>query len=291
MRKLLLSTVGAVVLFAQSAGALTITTTNNVDTLTNALLAPSSGISVITRNLVSGQESQQGTFTGFNLVPSSGSTPTLTLPNGVALSSGRADIGNANTVNNTSVDTGNGGYAALTTLAQTLSPGVPGFNANVLEFTFTVAPGFNAIALDFVFATEEFPTQSVTDIFGVFVDGVNFARFADGSLIANQPGNPTNFINNPVGGNLYATEYNGLTRVLSLVGLLDTSLTTHSLAIGVQDTSDSIFDSGVFIASLRAVNTQGGGGIDPTPVPVPAPAGLAILALGLLGLAATRRRA
>ena len=54
--------------------------------------------------------------------------------------------------------------------------------------------------------------QNVTDVFGFFVDGVNFARFANGQLISNTPGNPTNFIANPVGGGLYGIEYNGLTR-------------------------------------------------------------------------------
>jgi hypothetical protein len=289
MRMALLAAGAVLALGTGHASALTITPTADINVLTNALLAPGAGIAITSRNLVNGTPSQQGTFTGFNLVPSSGSGPTLTLGNGVALSSGNVNIGSANTQNETTVNTGNGGYAPLTTLARTISSGVAGFNANVLEFSFTLDAGFNAIAFDFLFATEEFPTQQVTDIFGVFVNGTNFARFADGSLIANQPGNPTNFINNPVGAGLYATQYNGLTRVLSLVGLIDPSLTTQTLAIGLQDTTDARFDSGVFITNLRAINTQGGGGINPGPQPVPAPAGAAVLVLGLLGLAAARR--
>jgi hypothetical protein len=290
MRMALLAAGAVLALGAGHASALTITATNDINVLTNALVAPGSGITITSRNLVSGSPSQQGTFTGFNLAPSSGSSPTLTLGNGVALSSGRADIGSVNTQNETTVNPGNGGYAPLTTLARTVSPGVSGFNANVLEFDFTLDAGFNAIAFDFLFATEEFPTQAVTDIFGVFVNGTNFARFADGSLIANQPGNPTNFINNPVGAGLYATQYNGLTRVLSLVGLIDPALPTQTLAIGLQDTQDTRFDSGVFIANLRAIRSDNGGGINPGPQPVPAPASAAILALGLLGLVAARRR-
>lgn len=282
-----LAAASALTMSMGAASALTVTATNDIATLTGALLAPASGITILSSNLISGQVSQQGTYTNFNLAPSSGSTPTLTLANGVTLTSGRADIGSSNTINNTSVDTGNGGYGALTTLAGTNT-----FNANVLEFTFTVGAGINAIALDFLFATEEFPTQSVTDIFGVFVDGINYARFPSGELISNTPGNPTNFILNPVGAGLYATEYNGLTRVFGLVGLLDMSLGTHTLQIGVADTSDRIFDSGVFVANLRATTSTGGGGIgDPgDPNPVPAPASLALVALGLLGIAARRRR-
>jgi hypothetical protein len=286
MRQLLLGTVAAAALAlgAGQAAALTITTTTSVATLTNALLAPGSGITIGTSSLTSGNSAQQGTYTGFNLAPSSGSSPTLTLGNGVALSTGRANIGSVNNANETTFNTGNGGLAALSTLS-----GRTTFNANALEYTFTVAPGNNAIQLDFQFSTEEFPTQNVTDIFGVFVDGVNYARFASGDLISNTPGNPTNFISNPIGAGLYATQYNGLSRVLSLTGLLNTNLTTHTILIGIADTQDTRFDSGVFVANLRATNTSGGGGIDPTPVP--APAALALFGIGLLGLGLVRRKA
>ena len=266
------------------AAPVVVTNSNDVAVLTNALLQPGSGITVVTSNLISGNAAQQGTHTGLNLAPSSGSTPTLTLSSGVALSSGRADIGAVNNSNNTSFDTGNGGFAPLTTLAGTTTR-----NANVLEYTFTLAAGLNSIALDFVFMTEEFPTQSVTDIFGVFVDGVNFAKFASGDLISNTPGNPTNFILNAVGSGLYETQYNGLSRVLSLAGLVDSSLTTHTLQIGIADTSDTIFDSGVFLANLRGANTTGGGGIgDPTSVPEPT--SLALMGAALAGLLMSRRR-
>lgn len=267
------------------AAPIAVTTTNNVGTLTSALVQPGTGITIGTSNLVSGQNSQQGTHTGVNLPPSSGSTPTLTLGSGVVLSSGRADIGASNTVNETTVDTGNGGYTALTTLS-----GSTTFNANVLEYTFTLDSGLNAIALDFIFMTEEFPTQTVTDIFGVFVDGVNYARFASGDLISKTPGNPTNFISNPLGGNLYETQYNGLSRVLSLSGLINTSLTTHTLTIGIADTFDRRFDSGVYVSNLRGTNTTGGGGID-NPVPEPTSLALVGAALAAAGLARRRRTA
>ncbi len=236
---------------------------------------------------MTGNASQSGTYTGFNLAPSSGSTPTLNLANGIVLSSRTASVSATNTSNNTSVSVGTPGLAALTTLS-----GTDTFDASALSFSFTAGAGQNAVSASFVFGTEEFPTQSVTDIFGFFVDGVNYAKFADGSLISNAPGGATNFISNPVGAGLYGIEYNGLTNVLTVTGLLDTTLDTHTLAIGLADTSDRIFDSGVYVAGLIGTTTTGGGGIGPIPaIPEPETYALMLAGLGLVGWAARRRKA
>jgi hypothetical protein len=266
---------------SNDASALSITTTTNAATLAAAVQTGASGISVVGgTETLQGSTNQQGTYTGFNLPPSSGSTPTLVLPNGIVLSSGNAIVNATNTVNETTVGTGSGSNAMLTTLAGT------GTNdASVIEFDFTVSGGANAVTAQFVFGTEEFPTQTVTDIFGFFVDGVNYAKFPNGDLISNTPGNPTNFISNPVGGGLYDIEYNGLTRVLTVVGLLDMNLATHSIKIGIADTFDTRFDSGVYIGNLSAFTTTGGGGIE-----VSESASLGLLGLGLIGLGFAARR-
>ena len=275
------------------AMALTITPVSGInaaDTLLTALLNPASGINVDMSTLTfvgktdAGAE-QSATYSGMNMVPSDGIGATISNPDGILLTSGHANMPATNTLNNFSnalVQPGTGSNAALSALSgQTTN------DQNFISFEFTLAAG-NAVTANFVFASDEFPTQSVTDIFGFFVDGVNYAFFPGGQLVSNIP--QANFQSNPVGGTRYPSEYNGLTTSLTVTGLLDPTLTTHTMLIAIADTSDSIYDSGVFIGNLRSTTSTGGGGIG-DPEPIPEPATLALLGLGLLGLGALRRKA
>ena len=283
-----------------TASALTIAPINSTagieNALTSALLSPGGGVSIVAGSVTyqgtnNANLQQSGTYSGFSLAPSSGTTPTLALGNGIVLTSGRANVPLSNTQNETTVATASGSNSALTALSGT------GTNdANVLSFNFNVAAGLTSVSAQFVFGTEEFPTQTVTDIFGFFVDGVNYAKFSSGELISNTPGNPTNFIANPVGGGLYGIEYNGLTQVFTVTGILGTANAdgSHTLTIGVADTSDTRFDSSVFISALTAGASTGGGGIGNEPtipaIPEPETYALMLAGLGMLGAVAKRRK-
>jgi len=298
-------TLPAVVLMAALAAPFTASAQVSIDLIEGAddprvllpaaILAPNSGITIIDSSVTFlgrvgtvgvAFTAQSATYSNFVLAPSSGSSPTLELPDGILLTTGSAQLPTTNTSNETSISPDTGGNTELSMLA-----GVDTVDANILSFTFTTAPGATSVSAKFVFGTEEFPTQLVTDIFGFFVDGVNYARFPGGELISNTPGNPTNFIDNPVGSGLYRIEYNGLTPVFTVVGLLNPALSVHTLTIGIADTFDTRFDSGVFIGGLAAGTATNGGGIDPGIPGVPDTGStLSLLALATIGLGALYRK-
>ena len=166
----ILTTATAVGMVATAASALSVTPTNDAAALVATVLAPSSGITIVggSEAILIGAATQQGTYTDFNLSPSSGSGPSFNLPNGVVLTTGTANFPLSNTTNSFSVNSGTGAFAPLQTLAPTGGITTSQSNANALSFDFTVDdPELNSISVKFLFATDEWPTQSITDIMGI----------------------------------------------------------------------------------------------------------------------------
>jgi PEP-CTERM motif len=278
---------------ASSAHALSITAFGSANA---APLASSLGLSGIT--LVPGSvtyagasgstlaTTQVGTFSGFSL---SGPQGTRVLNNGVVLATGDLAFStSANVSNNYATSLAS---EASNTKLSALAGGALTRDASSLSFQFTAQTGVNAVSISFVFATEEYPTQTVTDIFGFFIDGVNYAKFPDGALVQNQAGS-SNFTQ---GWNI---EHNGISQVLTAVGLLDSTKTLHTFEFGIADTDDTIYDSAVFISDFGAGttgSTTGGVGtviVPTTPPPtgtVPVPGSMLLLGVGALGLIARRK--
>jgi hypothetical protein len=228
---------------------------------------------------------QVGTYTGFNLTNTSGATRTL--GNGVVLASGGLNF--STTTNTVNQWNSNGGITSNSSpILSTLSGGKVTNDASSLRFSFTAPTGLNAVSISFVFATDEFPTQTVTDIFGYFIDGVNYAKFPDGALIQNQSGS-SNFTQG------WNVEFNGVTNVLTAVGLLDSTKSVHTFEFGIADTNDDIYDSAVFISQFgsgTSGSTTGGvGEVITTPGgSVPLPGSIALLLAGIVGIGLKRKK-
>lgn len=241
-----------------TASALNVTATNNGDTLVNALLG--SGIS-----LVSGSVS----YTGANSAASGTFTNggNIGISNGIILTTGNASgaVG-PNNVGNYS------GSGASTSLA----------------FDFTTAAG--DLFFNYVFASEEYNEwvgSQYNDYFKFYLDGVNIALIPNSTTQVainnvNLSSNSSYYRNNASGS--INTQYDGLTTVLT-AQKLGLGAGQHHIQMYITDMGDTAWDSGVFIAG----NTFSDQYTDPT-APVPEPGTIALLGLGMAGLAVYGKR-
>jgi hypothetical protein len=230
--------------------------------LTDALLGASSGIDVVEGSEAfvgrvgdgeSPDTAQSATYTGFLLEHAQGG-PSISNVDGAFLTSGNANIPFENTQTDFTGNPATGGDDDLNEiLTEAGAPSNVTNDVNIIEFDFTVGAGFAAVGASFVFGSDEFPDQGVTDVFAFIVDDVNYARFADGSLVSFVVGeNEANFNDNSAEPYAYAIEYDGISNRLQVCAPLDPERATHHVKIAIADTSDTILDSGVFIGDLRA---------------------------------------
>lgn len=237
-------------LLSGSASALVVNSSNDANALANSLSG--SGIVITNAALSAANSTATGTF--------SGGAASIGFDTGVLLTTGTVDCAaGANTQTNC---TGGG-------------------TTSTLSFDFTTTTG--NIFFNYVFASEEyneFVGSTFNDSFELLLNGVNIALLPNGGTVSinnvNNGSNAEFFRDNTVLG--LDTQYDGLTTLLtaSASGLTG----TNSFEFRIQDVGDSSFDSGVFVQA---------GTFSAEPSPIPEPGTTAILGLGLLGLALSRR--
>ena len=284
--------VGSLVLSCAAQSA--VVTTNDGATLVSALFS-GSGL-LIDQSTVSvvGLSTQSGTHSGLTFAGNGTSArPALSIGAGIVLSSGNAIVPAFNSRSDYSADTSTGSSATISTIT-----GLSSFDQNKLAFNFSVASGITSISTQFIFGSDEFPEfagSKYADGFAFVVDGVNYAKFADGSVVSllSLLSNSNLYDNS---ASAYPIEYDGLTSLLKVTGLLDPTRSVHSLEIVVADTGDTAYDSAVYLSTLAGgTAAPGGGGITPGGGggsgggAVPEPGTILLVGLALAGVVGTDR--
>ena len=189
-------------------------------TLTNALLAPSSGISIV--GPVTLNQSGPGAVSFYD-----GSLAPLGIGAGLLLTSGTVP-GLSNTVgwfgqDNSGTTGFNNGDADINAVVNTVFNTIS-YDATTLDFNFTIAdPQATSISFDLVFGSDEYPewVDQFVDSAIVMVNGVNYALFN------HDPMHPLSVISsNLTAGyfqdnttNAFPIEYDGVSHLLKIVAL------------------------------------------------------------------------
>ena len=239
----MLSIAASSVLFATpSQAAANDLTSVDASTAVSILNSGSNGI-----NIVSGSEVKYGSvksFTSVNL----GANFSLQNP-GIFMNSSRSSgaqtsgiPANISTVMN-GVISGKAVGTSITSLS-------------AIKFDFTVSnPAIKSVYLDFLFTSQE-SKGSDYDVAGFIVDGTNYAYLSNGSIISpNTATESSGWSPN----SLNSVSISSALKSATLVGLIDQTLTTHTIIISVSDTQDTSFASMFMVSGLTGStsNTSG----------------------------------
>ncbi len=221
----------------------------------NALFSGTPGITI--------DQSSFHVVSGANSVMHYDGNLPLGIGSGLLITSGGMPA-TTNTAGWFSVDNGMPGDADLNAIVQTVFP-TTGYDATTISFDFWVDdPTVHGISFNAVFGSDEYPEWVDTifvDIGAVIVNGVNTALFDP--LNAHTPLSiigsnlSANYFINNTDGHL-PIEYDGITNTLNISAPVHQGLNT--IKIGISDTGDHIYDSGLFLSNMKGT-TYGGSGV------------------------------
>lgn len=164
----------------------------------------------------------------------------------------------------------NNGNALIDSVVNTVFQ-TQSYDATTLSFNFTVSdPAATSITFDLVFGSDEYPewVDQFVDCAVIVVNGVNYALFN------HDPNAPLSVIGSNLAagyfqdnaGNILPIEYDGVSHVLKIVAPINGGQ-VNSITIGIADTGDHVYDSGLFIANMVAGTTPGSGVVITPDVP------------------------
>jgi len=255
-------------------------TIHTPDSLTQALIVNGTGISLVPGAI----DLKYGTYSssddaGTSISFYDGALP-LNIGAGLLLTSGDGSPSDSNTTSNytRSFDNmseyGNDIDPQLQAIATAAFSGAGQIrDASILTFQIQVSdPGVKSVRFDLVFGSDEYPeyaNSSYVDIGAVLVNDANYALFNNA---ADQPLSVTktnltagNFYNNTTLSYDYfigdpvtlPIEYDGVSKPLTVIAPVQQGINT--IKVGVADTGDKAYDSGLFVSNVQGVGYTGGG--------------------------------
>ncbi|MEA2707503.1 MAG: hypothetical protein QOF78_104 [Phycisphaerales bacterium] len=262
---------------SMASAAITVQTTTNATTMVNNLVGGGTGITIVAGSATyTGANMASGTFTGGNFLGSQ-------FTSGVVLTSGDATKLDGPNGGTSDYSTNNGFAGGNTRLDAIVTPQAT-HNASTLTFKFI--PTSDVISFQFVFGSDEyseFVGSSFNDVFGFFLNGQNIALIPgtttpvainnvnNGNTSNNTPAKNSQYFTDNINGGL-DTKLDGL--VGQKIALFATASVTpgqeSTIEIAIADTTDSSYDSAVFLRSGSFIDEPP----PPPPTGIPLPAGV-----------------